>query len=167
MKKAISALLALALCAGVSGSAFAASSQSGNTTFRCEVVNEPTFSIAIPSSAVLTSEGTQIDLVASDVTNLPAGQKISVTLAGTDAFRNQMILKGEELGYFVRYQIVTASGEALETTGNGNTIVGKELVSFTDNGTAGYTAKLLPSTTDRPDSYSGTITYGIAVTDAE
>ena len=144
---------------------------SAGTEWTFELKNDPTYTITIPAAVTLTREGTQVNVVAENVANLD-GQRISVTIAGTDAYRNQMMLEGvngKGIRQSLRYCITTASGERIETFGNGKDILGKELASFTADGTVSFTvAPVITALEDNSSSYkgvtyTGSMTYGIAL----
>jgi len=102
------------------------------------------------------------------------GKKISVTIAGTDQFRNQMLLSCTDpekptKKYFTRYQFIMDDETVIETTG-ADTIVGTELASFTENGTVGFTVRPVISFSSSQVAgmvYTGSMTYGIELVDAE
>lgn len=114
-----------------------------------------------------------MDITASDVAYLD-GKKVSVTIAGTDYFRNQFVLsaKTSKPTYTdtIRYQLIAADNSVIETTGE-DTATGKEIASFTDNGTVTYTVKPVLGTLNQnlePGvSYTGTMTFGIELVEAE
>lgn len=175
-KKILSIALTMAFCATAALTpAYAAtanqdSQESLSTEFTFEmpeeVQNDPTYTITIPEAVTIAEAGTQVDIKAENVANL-GGKKISVTLAGTDYFRNQMVLEGEvESGprTSIRYQFVLADNTVLETTGK-DTATGTELVSFTEDGTASYTVRPVLSTAKKGITYRGSVTYGIELKD--
>ena len=111
--------------------------------------------------------------MAEDVENLQEGQKISVTIAGTSYYRNQLVVEADREDVSagnvrqLRYQIISDDGELIETTGQ-DTAVGKEVVSFSGNETRQYQIKPLSTEfLERGVDYKGSITFGIAVVDAE
>ena len=174
MKKRTIALSFAALSLSLSVSANAAtvnqdSTESLGTTFTFNYKNDPTYTITIPSSVEIAREGTQVDIVAENVSNLD-GQEISVTIASTNYFRNQLVLSGKNengINRVMRYQIVTADGTLLETTGE-DTVTGSELAAFTADGTVSYTVKpVIAASTDKGVTYTGSMTYGIQLVDAE
>ena len=83
--------------------------------------NEPSYTVTVPESLALTNDGTALDITASDVADLN-GKKVSVTLSGTNYFRNQMVLsaKTSKTSYTstIRYQLISSEGDILETTGS-------------------------------------------------
>ena len=91
MKKILSIVLAVALCAAVTltpayaASADQSSEDAVSTEFTFELKNDPTYTVTVPSAVTLDKDGTQVDITAENVANLGA-KKISVTLAGTDYF---------------------------------------------------------------------------------
>lgn len=131
--------------------------------------NDPTYTVSIPSSLSLTDEGTPLTITASDVAYLN-GKKVSVTIAGTNYYRNQLVLsaKTSKPTYTdtIRYQLIGPSNNVIETTGQ-NTATGTELASFTDNGTVTYTAKPVIGSKGQnlePGvNYTGTMTFGIGL----
>ena len=174
MKKRMLALSLAALCLSLSVCANAAtvdqsSPETLGTEFSFTYKNDPTYTITIPSSVEISKEGTQVDIVAENVANLD-GQKISVTLASTNYYRNQLVLSGKAANgqsKVIRYQLETADGTVLETTGN-DTVSGSELASFTADGTVSYTVKpVIASVTAKGVTYTGSMTYGIQLVDAE
>ena len=175
-KKILSIALTMALCATAALTpAYAATadqddlkeSLSTQFTFTMEEAapNNPTYTITIPETVTIAEAGTAVNIKAENVANL-GGKKISVTLAGTDYFRNQMVLEGEAATAprktSIRYQFVLADDTVLETTGQ-DTATGTELVSFTEDGTKSYTVKpvIVPAQIKKGVTYSGSVTYGI------
>lgn len=154
------------LSMGVISASAADETEALSTEFTFEYKNDPTYSITIPSTVVMTKEGVQMDIVATDVAYLD-NQKISVTIADTDKYRNQMIIEGKTedgKNASMRYQLVKADGTVIETTGGKNQVNGVELASFTENGTA--TLTVLPvisnsSSVKKGVTYTGSMTYGI------
>lgn len=141
------------------------STEALNTEFTFEYKNDPTYTVTIPSSVVMTKEGTQMDIVA-DVENLD-NQKVSVTIAGTDKYRNQMLMEGKTedgKNASIRYQFVLADGTVIETTGGKNQVNGVELAAFTEDGTVSMTVKPVisgSSSIKKGVTYTGSMTYGI------
>ena len=92
-------------------------------------------------------------------------QKVSVSIAGTSYFRNQMVLTNAETRAVMRYQIVKPDGTVIET--KGDSVNGTEVAAFTKDGEV--TNKVLP--VELPSSttgnYSGTITFNIGLVDAK
>lgn len=169
MKKAVSAVLAMAMFASVGAVSVSAasanqdSSDALSTEFTFEYKNDPTYTVTIPSAVTITKEGTQMDITAEDVANLD-NQKVSVTIAGTDKYRNQMVLEGRNAS--IRYQFVLADGTVIETTGGKDQVNGVELASFTENGKATLTVRPVlvgSSSIIKGVTYTGSMTYGIAL----
>lgn len=169
MKKTVALLLAMALCVGTAVPAFAADEavkDSGSSTeFRFTLRNDPSYTITIPSHVTMEKDGTGVEVLAEDVEDLGGDQKISVTIAGTDYYRNQMVLEDPDTRATVRYQITTPDGRTLETTGGKDQMNGQEIVSFTGDGTETYTVKPVVASNVKPGNYTGTLTYGISVVD--
>lgn len=171
LKKA--ALLTTVLtCLTAPCTAFASEISNETTTeFSYEQANEPSFTVTIPAALTLSDEGTPLDITASDVSYL-GEKKVSVTIAGTNYYRNQMVLVGEtskpSYSKTLRYQLVSSDGTIIETTGN-DTVSGMEIASFTDNGTVTYIAKPVVDADginlEPGVSYKGTMTFGIGLTE--
>lgn len=144
-----------------------ANAAEASTQFTFELKNDPTYTVTIPAEVTLTKTGTEVSITAENVANLEDNQKISVTIAGTDAYRNQMVLSGKTdsgSNASVRYQFVKKDGTVIETTGEKDQVNGVEIASFTDNGTE--TLTVLPilngSSSIKYDViYTGSMTYGI------
>lgn len=178
MKKIVLGIAAFAIA--VFGSIpVAANTTAGRTDLSLYVANDPVYTVTVPETVQLSAtENTQVPITASEVKNIPEGQKISVTLDRGNGNFGRLYLTGtnEETGkdYNMTLYIKGTDGEfkmgALE-----NQIKGMELASFTDNGTMNY--ELRPAALNYPDStndnlkiqkgvhYSGYITYGIGLTD--
>ncbi len=169
--------LMTAVCAVVSASAISASAVSADqssleslgTEWTFELKNDPTYTVTIPSAVALSQNGTQVDITAENVANLD-GQRVSVTIAGTDAYRDQMVLEGKDskgMNKSLRYSITTAEGERIETNLTENA-VGKELASFTEDGTVSFTvAPIIAPSSTKGVTYSGSMIYGIELVDVD
>lgn len=176
MKKLISIIAALAMCATAVVSASAAeitatSDQTADTSYTFDYTTkyDPSYTVTIPAEVTLKEEGTPVDIKADEVKDL-GDKKISVTIAGTNYFRNQLVLEGQvEKGSkpVMRYQLITVDGTVIETTGT-DTATGKEVASFTENGTETLTVKpVIAPSTQKDLVYTGTMTYAVAVVDAQ
>lgn len=167
----------LAACAVLSVSAISTSAASADQTstnalgteWTYELKNDPTYTVTIPSAVELSKSGTDVEVTAENVANLD-GQRISVTIAGTDAFRNQMLLTGKDANgrsQSIRYSITTESGEYIETNAStGATCVGKELASFTEDGASTFTVTPIALISSAKGvTYNGNMTYGIELVD--
>lgn len=175
MKKMITTVSALALCMTMSFPVMAASADqtttdSIGTTFEMTLKNDPTYTITIPESVSIAKEGTKVNIVADNVAYLD-NKEIQVTIGGTDYYRNQMVLQYRDenyKSYTNRYQIESAYGELIETTGGKDQANGKVLAKFTEDGTVSYTVKPVMDMNTKMDiPYSGTMTYGIQLVDKE
>ena len=127
---------------------------------------EPEYTVTIPQTVTMGNEGTTVDVVASDVKNLSDGQKISVTIAGSIAYNDQMVLEGDTSpSTSIRYQIINEAGETIETNASTGAVgVGKEVVSFTEDGTKQYQIKpVIAGRYEYGVEYTGSITFGIEV----
>ena len=167
------ACMAMSLTPALAGSVDQSTAADGlGTEFTFELKNDPTYTVTIPSAVTLTKEGTQVDIVAENVANLD-NQKVSVTIAGTDKYRNQMLLEGKtEAGAnaSLRYQFVMEDGSIIETTGGKNQVNGVELASFTENGTVSFTVRPVlsgSSSIKKGVTYTGSMTYGIELTELD
>lgn len=172
-KKMILAVAACAIlgCSGVPCTVFAEDAGETTTEFTYVKQNDPTFTVSIPSTLSLSDEGTPLEITASDVAYL-GDKHVSVTIAGTNYFRNQMVLTGNtskpSYSQVLRYQLISEDGTVIETTGT-DTVSGREIASFTDNGTVTYIAKPVSSgagiNIEPGVSYTGTMTFGIGLTE--
>lgn len=170
IKRAAAIALTLSLCIGaavlpVSANSVDQDSEAGlSTAITFEYKNDPTYTVVIPESITLTKDGTDMTLSAEDVANLD-NQKVSVTIAGTDKFRDQMLIDGKTAdgkNASMRYQFVAADGTVYET--KPDNINGTELAAFTENGAVTYTVKPVlsgSSSIKKGVVYTGTIEYGI------
>lgn len=164
-KKVLTTVMCCAVLLSAASISFSAEEQS----ISCTLTAEPTYTVTIPASVTMGNEGTTVDVVAEDIENLPESKKISVTIAGTDAYNDQMVLECDTTSprTSIRYQIINEKGETIETNASTGAVgVGKEVVSFTEDGTKQY--QILPVIAGRYEygvEYKGSITFGIAVTD--
>nr|WP_289063539.1 hypothetical protein [uncultured Anaerostipes sp.] len=178
MRKMVLGIAALAIT--VFGSIpVAANTTSGRTDLSLYVANDPVYTVTVPETVQLSAtENTQVPITASDVKDIPEGQKISVTLDHGNGTFGRLYLEGtnEETGkeYLMTLDVKGTDGEfksgALEKQ-----IKGMELASFTKDGTMNY--ELRPVALDYPGStndnltiqkgvhYSGYVTYGIGLKD--
>ena len=145
MKKILTSALVGAVCLSLAalpvsaGSATQAGGAELSTNFTFEYANEPTYTVTIPDSLTIEKEGSVMSFEASDVENI-GNQKNSVTVAGTDKFRDQMVLEGKTQdgkNASIRYVFELEDGTVLQTAPNN--INGTEIVSFTENGTKSFT----------------------------
>lgn len=177
MKKLISIIAALAMCATAVVSASAATvdqtaNEGAKTNFTFEYKYEPTYTVTIPSEVELSAEGTPVEIKAGNVNYLD-GKKVSVTIAGTNYFRNQMVLQGKtETGSqaSLRYQLIMPDDSVIETTGGKDQVNGVEVASFTEDGIASFTVKPVlsgSSSIKKGVTYTGAMTFAIALADAE
>ncbi len=175
MKKLISIIAALTMCATFAVSASAATidqttDTSADTTFTFEYKYDPTYTVTIPSEVQLTAEGTPVEIKAENIEYLD-GKKVSVTIAGTDYYRNQMVLSGKtESGSqaSLRYQFVMPDETVIETTGGKDQVNGVEVASFTEDGSSSFTVKPVlsgSSSIKKGVTYTGTMTYAVALAD--
>lgn len=176
MKKflSIAAVLAMITVTAISVSAAEVTPQTeenASTSFSYEYKFDPSYTVTIPSQVTLTTEGTPVEIKAENIANLD-GKKVSVTIAGTDYFRNQMVLQGESdkaAKPTLRYQFIMPDESVVETTGGKDQVNGVELASFTEDGSTTFTVKPVLNNPSTPKGvkYSGTMTYAVALTDAE
>lgn len=170
MKKRIIALsMIAAMSAALPGTALAAET-SQEQQISVTLTAEPEYTVTIPASVSMGNEGAYVDVTAEEITNLPEGKKISVTIAGTDKYNDQMVVEAQTSPRTsLRYQIISDDGELIETNAStGAAGVGKEVVSFTENGTKQYQIKpVISGRYEYGVAYTGSITFGIEVADAE
>lgn len=173
-KKVLAVFLAAVSCMAMSVTAMAAES---TQKISAVLTADPTYTVTIPATVNMGNDGTTVDVTASEVENLAEGQRISVTIAGTNYFRNQLVLEADRdfvdvnHARTLRYQIISEDGEVIETTGQ-DTATGSEVVSFTGNETKQYKIKpvIVDANKDRlvvGVPYTGSITFGIEIADAE
>lgn len=173
-KKVLAVFLAAVSCMAMSVTAMAAES---TQKISAVLTADPTYTVTIPATVNMGNDGTTVDVTASEVENLSEGQRISVTIAGTNYFRNQLVLEADRdfvdvnHARTLRYQIISEDGEVIETTGQ-DTATGSEVVSFTGNDTKQYQIKpvIVDANKDRlvvGVPYTGSITFGIEIADAE
>ena len=173
-KKVLAVFLAAVSCMAMSVTAMAAES---TQKISAVLTADPTYTVTIPATVNMGNDGTTVDVTASEVENLSEGQRISVTIAGTNYFRNQLVLEADRdfvdvnHARTLRYQIISEDGEVIETTGQ-DTATGSEVVSFTGNDTKQYQIKpvIVDANRDRLVAgvpYTGSITFGIELADAE
>ena len=173
-KKVIAVFLAAVSCMAMSVTAMASES---TQEISAVLTADPTYTVTIPATVNMGNDGTTVDVTASEVENLAEGQKISGTIAGTNYFRTQLVLEADRdivdvnHARTLRYQIISEDGEVIETTGQ-DTATGSEVVSFTGNETKQYQIKpvIVDANRDRLVAgvpYTGSITFGIELADAE
>lgn len=173
-KKVLAVFLAAVSCMAMSVTAMAAES---TQKISAVLTADPTYTVTIPATVNMGNDGTTVDVTASEVENLAEGQRISVTIVGTNYFRNQLVLEADRdfvdvnHARTLRYQIISEDGEVIETTGQ-DTATGSEVVSFTGNETKQYQIKpvIVDANKDRlvvGVPYTGSITFGIEIADAE
>jgi len=100
MRKGIpAAALTVLMCMAMPLTAFASEETlSQSQEISAVLTADPSYTVTIPASVAMGNEGTVVDVTAENVENLPESKKISVTIAGTDAYRNQMVLEGDKIG---------------------------------------------------------------------
>ncbi len=161
-KRLIATVLAAVTCMAFPMGSMAAEKSSQNITV--VLTAEPEYTVTIPESVTMGNEGAFVDVKASGVKNIPDGKKISVTIAETSGYKNQMVLEAATTPRTsIRYQIISESGELIETNvSTGAVGVGKEVVSFTENGTKQYQIKpVIAGNYKYGVEYTGSITFGI------
>ena len=161
---------ALALVTSLSGSVVSMaagvsqdSAQEATQNLSVVLTAEPEYTITIPESIAMGNDGTTVDVTASGVKNMD-GKKISVYISGTSAYKNQLVLEAATSPRTsIRYQIISENGEVIESNASTGAVgVGKEVVSFTEDGTKQY--QILPVIAGRFEygvAYTGSITFGI------
>lgn len=175
MKKLITAICGVALCAATAVSASAATVNqttegSAETSFSFEYKYDPEYTVTIPSEVELTTEGANVEIEAENVAHLD-NKKVSVTIAGTNAYRNQMVLSGKtEDGKqaSLRYQFIMPDESIIETTGGKDQVNGVEVASFTEDGTVSFAVKPVlngSSSIKKGVTYTGTMSYCVALAD--
>ena len=114
MKKKVLAVFLAALSCMAAPVAVMAEESTQNITVN--LTAEPSYTVTIPASVTMGNDGTTVDVVAEDVKNLQEGQKISVTIAGTDKYNDQMLVEAKTSpSTSLRYQIISEDVELIET----------------------------------------------------
>lgn len=158
------AVLAAVCCLAMPVTAMAAEDTTSQQEISVTLTAEPEYTVTIPSSVTMGNDGTKVNVTAENVKNLPEGKKISVSIAGTSGYKNQMVLGAQTSPKTsIRYQIISETGELIETNASTGAVgVGKEVVSFTEAGTKQY--EIRPVIAGRYEynvPYTGSITFGI------
>ena len=115
-KKVLAVFLAAVSCMAMSVTAMAAES---TQKISAVLTADPTYTVTIPATVNMGNDGTTVDVTASEVENLAEGQRISVTIAGTNYFRNQLVLEADRdfvdvnHARTLRYQIISEDGEVI------------------------------------------------------
>ena len=115
MRKMVLGIAALAIT--VFGSIpVAANTTSGRTDLSLYVANDPVYTVTVPETVQLSAtENTQVPITASDVKDIPEGQKISVTLDHGNGTFGRLYLEGtnEETGkeYLMTLDVKGTDGE--------------------------------------------------------
>lgn len=162
-KRLFAAVLSAAICLTAPMAVMAEESTQNLTV---NLTAEPSYTVTIPGTVTMGNDGTTVDVTAEDVKNLPKGKKISVTIAGTDKYRDQMVVEADTSPRTsLRYQIISETGETIETNAaTGAVGVGKEVVSFVENGTKQYQIKpVINGRYEYGVDYTGSIIFGIEV----
>ena len=153
MKKLFAILLAVAMMATMSITAFAADyNTTGDKTTDVTYTVAPTYTVTIPQDVTINDAGTEKTVSAENVVVLK-GQYVSVSLAA----ENNFVVKtaqGAELTYTV-------------TKGNTNIVAGGEILAVNpDNGKTGSTEIIFDIDENMikyAGAYTGTATFTIAV----
>ena len=157
MKKLFALLLAIAMMATLSVTAFAADYDTeGNKGMNVTYSVNPGYTVTIPETVTIGADGTEKTVSAADVV-VEKGQYVSVTLAADNNFTVKTA-EGAELAY-----TVTANGE--------NVAPGGEILAVNPadgkNGTATLTFDIDESAIQYAGTYTGTATFTIAVKDVQ
>ena len=91
-KRVFAAFMAAAVCMATP---MAAMAEEASQSLTVNLTAEPSYTVTIPSSVTMGNEGTTVDVSAEDVKNLPEGKEISVTIAGTSGYNDQMVLEAD------------------------------------------------------------------------
>ena len=158
------AVLAAVCCLAMPVTAMAAEDTTSQQEISVTLTAKPEYTVTIPSSVTMGNAGTMVNVTAENVKNLPEGKKISVSIAGTSGYKNQMVLEAQTSPKTsIRYQIISETGKLIETNASTGAVgVGKEVVSFTEAGTKQY--EIRPVIAGRYEynvPYTGSITFGI------
>lgn len=155
MKKLFALILAIALMATMSVSAFAADyDTAGDKDMTVTYSVDPAYTVTIPETVTIGADGTSATVSAADVV-VNKGQYVSVTLAADNNFTVKTT-EGAELTY-----TVTANGE---TVAAGDEILAVNPASA-DNGSTEITFAINDEI-QYAGTYTGSATFTIAVKDA-
>ena len=157
MKKLFALLLAIAMMATLSVTAFAADYDTeGNKGMNVTYSVNPGYTVTIPETVTIGADGTEKTVSAADVV-VEKGQYVSVTLAADNNFTVKTA-EGAELAY-----TVTANGE--------NVAPGGEILAVNPadgkTGSATVTFDIDESAIQYAGTYTGTATFTIAVKDVQ
>ena len=161
-KKTALLLSTLAVCSTMM---VTANAESQTTELEYVLKNDPTYTVEIPAKITIAKDGSDMTIKASDVNYLD-GQKVSVSISGTDYFRNQMVLQNEDRAT-MRYQIVKEDGTVIETTGGKDQANGIEVAAFTEDGEVNNKVMPVELPSSTVGTYTGSITFDIGLVDAE
>lgn len=161
-KKTALLLSTLAICSTMM---VTANAESQSTELEYVLKNDPTYTVEIPAKIAIAKDGSDMTIKASNVNYLD-GQKVSVSIAGTNYFRNQMVLQNENRAT-IRYQIVKEDGTVIETTGGKDQVNGVEVASFTEDGEVNNKVMPVELPSSTVGTYTGSITFDIGLVDAE
>ena len=161
-KKTALLLSTLAICSTMM---VTANAESQSTELEYVLKNDPTYTVEIPAKITIAEDGSDMTIKASNVNYLD-GQKVSVSIAGTNYFRNQMVLQNENRAT-IRYQIVKEDGTVIETTGGKDQVNGVEVASFTEDGEVNNKVMPVELPSSTVGTYTGSITFDIGLVDAE
>ena len=157
MKKLFALLLAITMMATLSVTAFAADyDTTGDKGMNVTYSVNPGYTVTIPETVTIGADGTEKTVSAADVV-VEKGQYVSVTLAENNNFTVKTT-EGAELTY-----TVTANGETVAPGGEilaVNPADGK-------TGTANITFDIDETAIQYAGTYTGTLTFTIAVNPAE
>ena len=161
-KKTALLLSTLAICSTMM---VTANAESQSTELEYVLKNDPTYTVEIPAKIAIAEDGSDMTIKASNVNYLD-GQKVSVSIAGTNYFRNQMVLQNENRAT-IRYQIVKEDGTVIETTGGKDQVNRVEVASFTEDGEVNNKVMPVELPSSTVGTYTGSITFDIGLVDAE
>ena len=157
MKKLFALILAIALMATLSVTAFAADYDTeGDKGMNVTYSVNPGYTVTIPPTVTIGTSGTSAEISAADVV-VEKGQYVSVTLAENNDFTVKTA-EGAELTY-----TVTANGENVAAGGEILTVNPKD----GKTGTATITFDIDETAIQYAGTYTGSATFTIAVKDVQ
>ena len=154
MKKLFAVILAVALMATMSVTAFAAvdqDSQDPNGAMNVTYTVAPTFTVTIPASVTLGEDAT----ISAENVVVPKGKQVEVSIAEANGFK-ATTPEGAEITYTVKNgEDAVAEGETVLAVNPKDGKTGSTTLSFG-----------APETSQYAGTYTGTATFTVAVKDA-
>ena len=153
MKKVFAVILAVAMLASLSVTAFAAVDQDSadpNGAMNVTYTVAPTFTVTIPASVTLGGDAT----ISAENVVVPKGKRVEVSIAEANGFK-ATTPEGAEITYTVKNgETAVTEGETVLTVNPKDGKTGSTTLSF-----------VAPETIQYAGTYTGTVTFTVAVKD--